>query len=386
MEGSRKIPLIYRKKLENFRAVVNELSAQFVGRFEEVKVIALAALCGEHALLIGEPGTAKSMLIRSFAEALNARYFQYLMTKFTEPSELLGVLDITALKKGVWRRITTNKLPECEIAFLDEIFKASSAILNTLLTLLNERVIYDGTEVIKVPLWTLYGASNDVPYEAELAALYDRFLFRHFVKPVQESYWEDLLKVGWNLEKEGVKIPRNKITLNEVKALSNYLHVVSVEPAIKILTKIFGELRLSGVHVTDRRKIKALKAIAAHALYNGRDHVTKQDLIVLKYVVPRDEDEVENVVYILNKYKILTMEVLDEIEKELNIIEKEVERSTISPLLARELLWKLSQIREHMLQYYSIIEDAEPELVRKYRKLEDKFAEVKEKLTKKFER
>ncbi|MEM0282636.1 MAG: AAA family ATPase, partial [Desulfurococcaceae archaeon] len=162
----------------------SELEKPFIGRGEEALVITLALMTSEHVVLIGEPGTAKSALARRAADLLRARFFKYLLTKYTEPDELFGSLDILAFKVGKYVRVTKNKLPEAEIAFLDEIFNASSAILNTLLTLLNERVIYDGYNEISVPLWTLISASNTVPEEQEYQALYDRFLFRQFVKPV----------------------------------------------------------------------------------------------------------------------------------------------------------------------------------------------------------
>lgn len=173
--------------LAKAKKFVEELAKPFVGREEEAYVIALAIITGEHAVLIGEPGTAKSALARRAAELINAKFFKYLLTKFTEPDELFGPLDISALKQGKYVRITKNKLPEAEIAFIDEIFNANSAILNMFLTIMNERILYDGYNEIRVPLWTMIAATNSVPEEPELQALYDRFLFKHFVKPISED-------------------------------------------------------------------------------------------------------------------------------------------------------------------------------------------------------
>jgi len=189
----------YVSKIQSF---YNELMKPFIGREEEARVIVLALMTGEHAVLIGKPGTAKSALIRRSAQLLNARLFMYLLTKFTEPSELFGPLDLVALKEGRYVRITKGKMLEADIIFLDEIFKANSAILNSILSILNERIFYDGYSEIKVPLWSLFGASNEVPDDPELEALYDRMLLRQYVKPVSEDLWKDLLDYEWALERK----------------------------------------------------------------------------------------------------------------------------------------------------------------------------------------
>ncbi|MEM0506342.1 MAG: AAA family ATPase, partial [Thermosphaera sp.] len=185
------------EKIARFRS---ELEKPFVGRSEEAMVLTLGLITGEHVILIGEPGTAKSALARRAAELINARFFKYLLTRFTEPDELFGPLDINELRNGRYVRITRGKLPEAEIAFIDEVFNANSAILNMLLSIMNERIVYDGYSEIKVPLWTMISATNRVPDEAELQALYDRFLLRHFVKPVEENKWGALLDAVWTIE------------------------------------------------------------------------------------------------------------------------------------------------------------------------------------------
>ncbi|MEM2026109.1 MAG: AAA family ATPase, partial [Desulfurococcaceae archaeon] len=205
-----------------------ELVKPFVGREDEGMAITLALMTSEHIVLIGEPGTAKSALARRAADLLKARFFKYLLTRFTEPDELFGPLDISALKNGRYVRITKGKLPEAEIAFLDEIFNASSAILNTLLTLLNERVIYDGYNEIAVPLWALVSASNNVPEELEYQALYDRFLLRHFVKPVSEDRWMDLINASWLIEKGGYRACTPLLTIEDLKTINSLLLSVDI--------------------------------------------------------------------------------------------------------------------------------------------------------------
>ena len=285
--------------LELPRKFMVELAYPFVGREEEAKVLTLALLAREHVLLVGEPGTAKSALARRAAELLNVRFFKYLLTRYTEPAELFGPLDIKGLQEGVYKRITRGKLPEAEIAFLDEIFNANSAVLNALLSILQERVLYDGYTEIRVPLWTMIGASNRIPDEPELEALYDRMLLRHFTRPVEENKWSELLDAAWNIESGKIPVPQPIMGLAELKQLHQTVLEVDYQPVKTKLIKLYAIFEEKGVHLTDRRKGKALKVIAANAVLSGRTIASEEDLIVLKYVAPRDEDDLDKVLAII---------------------------------------------------------------------------------------
>ncbi len=285
--------------LELPRKFMVELAYPFVGREEEAKVLTLALLAREHVLLVGEPGTAKSALARRAAELLNVRFFKYLLTRYTEPAELFGPLDIKGLQEGVYKRITRDKLPEAEIAFLDEVFNANSAILNALLSILQERVLYDGYTEIRVPLWTMIGASNRIPDEPELEALYDRMLLRHFTRPVEENKWSELLDAAWNIESGKIPVPQPIMGLAELKQLHQTVLEVDYQPVKTKLIKLYAIFEEKGVHLTDRRKGKALKVIAANAVLSGRTIASEEDLIVLKYVAPRDEDDLDKVLAII---------------------------------------------------------------------------------------
>ncbi|MCS7106659.1 MAG: MoxR family ATPase [Acidilobaceae archaeon] len=284
------------KKAKHF---LQELETPFVGRHEEALVIVLALLSGEHAVLVGEPGTAKSALVRRAAALLKARFFKYLLTRYTEPSELFGPLDIRALKAGTYARVTKGKLSEAEIAFLDEIFNASSAVLNSLLSILMERVVYDGYTEIRAPLWSLFGSSNRVPDEPELEALYDRFLLRAYVKPLDQDYWDSLLTAAWKLEVGEVGEATPVLTMKELEELHKEVLRVNVNAVKSQLIKLLLTLEGKGLHVSDRRKGKILKVIAAHALLNGRKVATEDDLIVLKYTVPKALEDFEKINVIL---------------------------------------------------------------------------------------
>ena len=281
-----------------------ELHSPFVGREEEARVIILSLLAREHTVFIGEPGVAKSALVRRAAELLSAKFFKYLLTRFTEPAELFGPLDIKALEEGRYIRITAGKLPEAEIAFLDELFKANSAILNALNSLLQERIIYDGYSEMKVPIWSLFGASNEVPDDPEVEALYDRFVIRHFISPLSENYWRDLLLKSWEIEKslyfEGGLPGVKALDIQDLRKYHERVLAVDIEPALNKMIKLFGIFESRGIHVTDRRKGKAVKLVAANAVLEGRNTASENDLTVLKYVIPRDWDELDKVNTILS--------------------------------------------------------------------------------------
>jgi len=344
---------------------LTELESPFVGRHEEALVITLALLTGEHVVLIGEPGTAKSAIARRSADLLDVKFFKYLLTKFTEPSELFGPLDIRALRQGSYRRITTGKLPEAEIAFLDEIFNANSAVLNSILSIMQERVLYDGYTEIKVPLWTLVGASNRVPEEPELEALYDRFLFRQNVRPLDEEAWESLIDAAWKLEMGNVEKPPKVMSMEDLRMLNSLLFKVDLTPVKSKLLRLFMIMNEKELHISDRRKGKILKAVAAHALLNGRLQATESDLVVLKYTVPRDVDDFDKVNTILIeelKTKERVLRELEEIAANVRASERSVAQlEAFDPRLLD--IYKNLKVAKGKIQ--SLVQDVEDEEIRR---------------------
>ena len=287
--------------LGRVRLLYEKLQEPFIGREEEARALVLALIAREHAVLIGEPGTAKSALARRLAELVNARFFKYLLTKYTEPSELFGPLDLKALREGRYTRITRGKLPEAEIVFLDEVFNANSAILNALLSIMQERVWYDGYTEIRVPLWSLIGATNRVPEEPELEAVYDRFLLRQYARPLPENKWSELLDAGWRLEAGQVGSTGPVLALEDIAEANKLMFSVDLSPVKPKLLRLYAILEERGIHLTDRRKAKTLKIIAANALLEGRLRAEERDLIVLKYTAPRDIADFDKVSVILSE-------------------------------------------------------------------------------------
>lgn len=267
--------------------VVDRLKTLFVGRDEVIELIALAAVAGEHLFLYGPPGTAKSALIRQFAGAVDAPYFEYMLTRFSEPNEIFGPVDIARLREGVVATITEGMLPRAEFVFLDEIFNANSAILNNLLTVLNERTYRRGAELHKLPLLSLFSASNSLPEDDALRALFDRFLLRCHVANLPRESMSALLKAGWELERPSE--PQHAVTSEDLRKLAAQLWNVDLSRVSEAYTDAAFKVRDLGIDFSDRRAVKVQKLLAASAILCGRDHAEPSDLWVMRYVWDREE-------------------------------------------------------------------------------------------------
>ncbi len=156
--------------------VLASLKAAFVGKDEIIDLMGVCLAGGENLFLLGPPGTAKSALVQQLARRIDGRVFDYLLTRFTEPNELFGPFDIRKLREGELVTNTEGMLPDAAVVFLDELLNANSAILNSLLMVLNERVFRRGRETRRLPLLMVVGASNRLPEDDALTALFDRFL------------------------------------------------------------------------------------------------------------------------------------------------------------------------------------------------------------------
>ena len=189
-----------RKKLANFRT---SLGRFFVDKQELIDLMVVAAVAQEPLLLVGPPGTAKSTSSSSSRTPSASRdddYFEYMLTRFTEPSEIIGPIDINQLRDGRYIRREQGKLPTARLAFLDEIFKSNSAILNILLTIINEKKFYQDGVPQPVRLRVLFAATNEVPEQGELAALKDRFVLKAESRSVQDEHFTELIDAGLQAE------------------------------------------------------------------------------------------------------------------------------------------------------------------------------------------
>src|SRR3954454_14212818 len=186
------------------REVGRALDARYLDKSELVRMLLVTLVAGEHMLIVGPPGTAKSALVRHLARLVDARYFEYLLTRFSEPNEIFGPIDIKAFREGSYVRRVEAMLPDADIVFLDEIFKSNSAILNSLLSILNERRFFTGSASIQVPLSSLYGATNEIPNDDALGAVFDRFLVRTMSDNLDSFHFHGLIERGLRGEVEAL--------------------------------------------------------------------------------------------------------------------------------------------------------------------------------------
>ena len=273
------------------RRLEAELASGFVGREEEARVAVLALLTKSHAVFIGEPGTAKSALIRRLSQLVNCRFFYYLLSKYTVPDELVGAIDPVAYKSGKFVRNIQRKLPMTELAFIDEVFKGSSETLNTLLNIMNERIFVDADgSVYQCPLHSLYGASNELPADSELAAFYDRFLLRHFVKRIDAGKLEAAIIHNLKLNSNIKPI----CGLGEINQLydevTNYM-IANDTGVSRVTSQLVIILRQNGIFVSDRTAVSPNhlpRLISTYAYVYGTD-LRKAAIAVSKYVLPSEE-------------------------------------------------------------------------------------------------
>ena len=380
---------MYKEKIQNILA---ELSVGLFEREECLKLVLLSMFAGKSIFLYGPPGTAKSMIARRASLAFkspefskisensknsenskaeffgksensslensisensensilkNSGLFAYLMNRFSTPEEIFGPIDISELKKNNLTRKTQGYLPTAHFAFLDEIWKSSPAILNTLLTIINERIYRDGNTDIKVPLKGIVCASNEFPPANQgLEALYDRMILRYFVKPLEER--ENFLKLVSSNDDESVKISETfslkeldeilklskKVSFDEsaskafcqIKAMIDELRI---KP--QLIKELFGLEGVSVPYISDRRYKECANILKVSAVLNDRDFIVKDDLALLAHSLWEDEKQMELIKKVLEKI-LGSDEEIKGLKASLKALETKAKNSTFDSL------------------------------------------------------
>jgi len=268
------------------QSIRNSLCSTFPERKSVIDGTLSAILASEHVLLLGPPGTAKSALVRALAKSLGGTYFEHLLTRFSTPEELFGPISLKGLEQDSFVRLTQGKLPEAHFAFVDEVFKANSAILNSLLALMNERLFHNAGAPTPCPLVTLFGASNELPEGRELEAMFDRFLLRFEVEYLlRPSNLRSVLTAAEPTPPPGLDLATLKHVQDQVAAIP------VTDDTLDALISIREECKTEGIVASDRRWKKSLKLVKAQAYLAGATETSPEDLAFLADSLWREPKE-----------------------------------------------------------------------------------------------
>ncbi|MEU4205284.1 AAA family ATPase [Streptomyces sp. NPDC045470] len=310
------------------RAISEELSDRFYERADVVRTLVVALLAGQHSLVLGPPGTAKSELARELTGRIEgAAYWEILLSKFTAPTRMFGPVDVAALARGEYRQVYEGRATTAHVAFIDEIFKCSTAALNETLGYLNERIYHpeSGGAPIHCPLIGAITASNELPSGEDTAAIYDRLLVR-----IEVGYLEDPANFA-ALVRSAVRRPaapqRTTVALAALQhAVTAAVPAVDVPDAIvDAVCTLRAALRRKELVASDRRWRQAVGLLQASAYLDGRAAVAENDLSVLTHVLwdsPAQRPIVEReVLHLVNpdaKEALDLADTIEELETELD--------------------------------------------------------------------
>ncbi|KII76682.1 ATPase RavA domain-containing protein [Vibrio renipiscarius] len=323
---------------ERINKLAKALSDGVYEREDTIKMCLLAALAGESVFLLGPPGIAKSLIAKRLIQAFDhSSYFEYLMTRFSTPEEVFGPLSIQELKDhGRYHRLTQGYLPTAQVVFLDEIWKAGPAILNTLLTVVNEKTFKNGSDIERVPMRLLVSASNELPdKDSGLEALYDRMLVRIFVNRIQNKQnFKSMLTVGTVQE---AKIPPGlAITDSEYHQWQQELDQLTLGDDVfeklyqlkslleQKAAEVGADFAQSEMYVSDRRWKKAVKLLKASAYFNGRDAINPLDLLLLQDCLWNSPESLEMVQQVMNEFALNHAFDQQSVEQQLTLCREEL--------------------------------------------------------------
>lgn len=309
--------------LEKFARLHDSVNSSVVERSDVVKGCIIAMLAKKHVFMIGPPGVAKSLVIERICRSISngaesgkkagVRYFRKLMDRFGKPEDLFGPYSISSLKEDRYERKWEGFLPDAHVAFLDEIWKASGSILNTLLTIINERIFDNGMITVETPLISMFGASNELPEDSSLNALYDRFLLRYEVSDIidEDNFKEMLLSEEF--------VPAETMTLSDLEEAQKEVREVKLNGIVDVLATLRGRLKTEGFWFSPRRWRESIDLLKAHAWFHGRDEVTPDDFEILTHIFwdkPEDRKATTKLILSMANPDVkIALEILDQAQE-----------------------------------------------------------------------
>jgi len=284
------------KQVQALRTALNQA---FLERSTLIDGMLTALIAGDPLLFVGPPGTAKSAICHAITSAVSGQYFGWCLNKLTTPEELFGPISLKALENDHYLRMTDGKLPTANVAFLDEIFKTSSTICNSLLTIMNEKVYHNDGKAVPVPLRVLYAASNEVPQGEELGAMYDRFVLKYYVNYVKEDSSVDALFLG--IDK--VQMPALSLAdVDTMQAIAKNPTKEDVMPVLPALKAIRHDIEEEGIQVSDRKWVQSVRILKAYSMLNEHAHIEVSDLEILENVLWSNIEQRSKVRKIVGKH------------------------------------------------------------------------------------
>ena len=282
--------------IPKLKAIEDEMNNSFVERQDLIRIMLLSLVTNSNLLMLGPPGTAKSKISMELCNRIdNSHFFQWLLNKTSDPAELLGTFSIKGMENDQFKRITDGKLPEANIAFIDEIYKCNSPTLNALLSIMNEHIFYNDGKIVPVPLISMFAASNEPPEDESLLAMHDRFLFRIDVEYVHDASNKKRMYNNYLNERSGISNLNNytTITVEELKYLQDESKKVFVSKQLinKFITLINNLQKNYTINISDRRANECFKVLQGSAILKGNNKVTLDDFNALKYVLWEKKEE-----------------------------------------------------------------------------------------------
>ena len=312
--------------------IKREMNEQFMERDAVIDCMMYALVSGQSMLMLGDPGTAKSAITYELCSRIeNGKYFQWMLNKTSDPSEILGPYSIKEMENDKFMRITTGKLPEAHIAFIDECFKANAPVLNILLPIMNEKIFYNDGKPNNIPLMTMIGASNEGPEDESLNAFYDRFLFRINVHYVKDAANKKRMYTNFINNRRGLGNLTSKttITIEEIQALTEASKSIAVpKEIINKFVKFINDLDKQTIHISDRRQNECFKILQASAIVHGRQQVGIDDFKSLIYVLWDKEEQIPLIESTITKMINPFDDKFKGFKDNFNIIKKDIESCT----------------------------------------------------------